>query len=159
LTGAITITILQDAAEEADETVVVTMGTPTNAFAQGTTQHTATISDDDTPEIHDVAVTSLSASPNPVGRGKKVTFTYKVKNLGNETEYDVVFRLMNGSQPVGRPRTIPSLDPGEEQSYSTNVTVPRKAPLGEYTITGSVDFVTGETLTDNNSKTVKVTVK
>ncbi|MDI6731199.1 MAG: Calx-beta domain-containing protein [Candidatus Margulisbacteria bacterium] len=46
-TGTITITITSDTAVEGNETVIVAMGTPTNATASGTTTHTATITDDD----------------------------------------------------------------------------------------------------------------
>jgi hypothetical protein len=47
LTGTATITIVDDARDEADETVILTMGTPTNAAAGATSVHTATIVDDD----------------------------------------------------------------------------------------------------------------
>ncbi len=46
--AAITVTVNDDLLEEADETVVVTMGTPTNATAGAVAIHTATIEDDDT---------------------------------------------------------------------------------------------------------------
>ncbi|MBA3708609.1 MAG: hypothetical protein H0W83_07320, partial [Planctomycetes bacterium] len=45
--GTATISIVDDALNEADETVIVTMGTPTNATLGATTQHTATITDND----------------------------------------------------------------------------------------------------------------
>jgi hypothetical protein len=47
----ITITVNNDSIDEADETVVVNMGTPTNATLGATTSHTATIQDDDTAGI------------------------------------------------------------------------------------------------------------
>ena len=51
LTATITVTVNADATHESDETVVVTMGTPTNA-AKGTVNvHTATIRNDDAPGI------------------------------------------------------------------------------------------------------------
>jgi hypothetical protein len=50
-TGAITINVVDDNADEPDETVIVTMGTPTNATASGTTVHTATILDNDLPPV------------------------------------------------------------------------------------------------------------
>ncbi|MFA8433533.1 MAG: choice-of-anchor D domain-containing protein [Marinifilaceae bacterium] len=43
----IVITVNNDALDEGDETIVVNMGTPTNADQGATTQHTATITDDD----------------------------------------------------------------------------------------------------------------
>src|SRR3989338_4909519 len=47
LTGTATITITSDAAVEGNETVILTMGTPTGATLGATTVHTATITDDD----------------------------------------------------------------------------------------------------------------
>jgi len=46
-TGTATITIVNDVLDEANETVIVTMGTPTNATKGATTVHTLTITDDD----------------------------------------------------------------------------------------------------------------
>jgi len=46
-TGAITISVVEDALDEAYETVVVTMGAPVNADPGTTTEHTATIEDND----------------------------------------------------------------------------------------------------------------
>jgi hypothetical protein len=47
LTADITISVVDDALDEDDEDVVVTMGTPVNADPGTTTEHTATITDDD----------------------------------------------------------------------------------------------------------------
>jgi hypothetical protein len=46
-TTTVTITPIDDATVEPDETVILTMGVPTNASASGTTVHTATILNDD----------------------------------------------------------------------------------------------------------------
>ncbi len=46
-TQAITITVTDDALDETDETVIVTMGSPTNATQGVITVHTATITDND----------------------------------------------------------------------------------------------------------------
>ncbi len=46
-TATITITIVSDFLVEGNETVILTMGTPTNAVVGSTTEHTATITDDD----------------------------------------------------------------------------------------------------------------
>lgn len=65
-TGTITITILTDTLDEADETAIVTMDTPINATKGTTSAHTATITDDDQPP--DVQFTSASQqSPNETG--------------------------------------------------------------------------------------------
>ena len=47
----ITITINDDALDENDETVIVTMGTPINAAQGATTIHTATIMDNENPLV------------------------------------------------------------------------------------------------------------
>ncbi|PJB68931.1 MAG: hypothetical protein CO095_10515, partial [Armatimonadetes bacterium CG_4_9_14_3_um_filter_58_7] len=77
-TGTITISIKEDTVDKTDETVIVTMGDPTNATKGATTVHTATIADDDgSPSpTHDVALTAFSASPTTVSRGQRVTFSY-----------------------------------------------------------------------------------
>jgi len=49
--GAITITPTAETLLEADETVILALGTPTNATASGTTTHTATIANDDAPPV------------------------------------------------------------------------------------------------------------
>ncbi len=46
-TGTKTITITADTLDELNETVILTMGTPTNALSGATLVHTATITDDD----------------------------------------------------------------------------------------------------------------
>lgn len=45
--ATVTVTIVDDTTLESSETVIVTMGTPTNATASGTTVHTVTIVDND----------------------------------------------------------------------------------------------------------------
>src|SRR3989304_633707 len=60
LTGTITITVVDDTLDELDETVVITMGSPTNATASGITVHAATIADNDTAPT--VAWTAASQS-------------------------------------------------------------------------------------------------
>ncbi len=60
LSADITITVNNDLTDEPDETVIITMGTPTNAGKGATTVHTATITDDDPApaiSINDVTVT------------------------------------------------------------------------------------------------------
>jgi hypothetical protein len=47
-TASATITVVDDAINENSETVIVTMGSPTNATQGATTVHTATITDNDT---------------------------------------------------------------------------------------------------------------
>ncbi len=62
LTSVITVTINDDADVEVDETIIVTMGTPTNATKGSPDVHTITISDNDNPGLPTVAFTSDSQS-------------------------------------------------------------------------------------------------
>ncbi|OGV81812.1 MAG: hypothetical protein A3K19_26470 [Lentisphaerae bacterium RIFOXYB12_FULL_65_16] len=68
LSADITITVNDDAMSEDDETVIVTMGSPTNALQGATTVHTATILNDDiSPGVSSVVVQT--------GRTVDVTFS------------------------------------------------------------------------------------
>ena len=51
LFGDIVLTPNDDSVDEPDETVVITLGTPTNGTLFGTTQNTTTINDDDLPAV------------------------------------------------------------------------------------------------------------
>jgi uncharacterized repeat protein (TIGR01451 family) len=82
LTADIIITVNDDALVEPDETVVVTLGTPTNAIAGTYRVHTATIIDDDQPPTYTLTVNLVgngSVIRNPVGpvydEGTVVTLT------------------------------------------------------------------------------------
>jgi len=48
MTGTVTVTIVNDDDPESDETIIFTLGTPTNATLGAITQHTLTITDNDT---------------------------------------------------------------------------------------------------------------
>src|SRR5205814_6254703 len=48
-TATITVTVVDDTIDENNETVIVTMGAPTNATQGATTVHTVTITDNDAP--------------------------------------------------------------------------------------------------------------
>ncbi|MDH5718046.1 MAG: T9SS type A sorting domain-containing protein, partial [Spirochaetia bacterium] len=80
LTADITITIVNDFIDEANETVIVNMGTPANAISGAVATHTVTITDDDVPvnvifnplnvnvtEAGASAVYNVSLDTQPVG--------------------------------------------------------------------------------------------
>ncbi len=73
-TANITITIATDAITEGNETVIVTMGSPTNATQGATTVHTATITDDDSPGITVTPTSGLTTTE----AGGQATFTVKL---------------------------------------------------------------------------------
>ncbi len=78
LAASITINLVNDTLDEPNETIVVTMGTPTNAIAGATTVHTATIIDNDL-----LRVTSLT----PTASGFQVNFN-GVVNTTSVNLYD-----------------------------------------------------------------------
>jgi Calx-beta domain len=104
-TGTATITITSDTLDEADETVILTLGTPTNATLGATTEHTATITDDDaTPTVAFTASSSsgsesVTAVTIPVtlsaSSGKTVTVAYAVSG-GTATGSGTDFTLASG---------------------------------------------------------------
>lgn len=105
-TGTATITITGDTVDEDDETVIVTMGTPTNATAAGTTVHTATIADDDIPPTVQFSAASSSGSEGTspanlavtlsAASGKTVTVNYSVSG-GTATGSGVDYTLASGT--------------------------------------------------------------
>ena len=72
LTAAITIDVIDDVIHESDETVVVTMGTPTNVAKGAITAHTATIRDDEPPGI---SITESGGATDVVEGGATDTYT------------------------------------------------------------------------------------
>jgi len=102
-TNTITITIASDAMDEYDETVVVDMGTPTNATQGATTTHTATITDDDAaPTVTFTAPSQSSANETgtmtiiaqlSAASGKNITVPFTVNGLstatGSSTDYSI----------------------------------------------------------------------
>lgn len=81
-TGTATITIQSDTLDEDDETVIVTMGTPTNATLGGTVVHTATITDKVTALDHVV----INPANVILEQGASQTFTAKgYDKYSNET--------------------------------------------------------------------------
>src|SRR5207249_1037568 len=71
-TGSITLTAVQDALDELDETIIVDISTVTNGTELGTQQVTATISDDDGPTI---SVSSVTVAEGNTGSTTNANFS------------------------------------------------------------------------------------
>ena len=93
-TGTITITISPDNIDEANETIVVNMGTPTNATLGTTTTHTATISDDDT------AGFTVNPTAGLVTTESSGTATFTVK-LNSQPGADVTISISSDDTSEG----------------------------------------------------------
>ncbi|MCP4687792.1 MAG: hypothetical protein GY859_07060, partial [Desulfobacterales bacterium] len=100
-TQTITITVNDDALDENDETVVVTMGSPVNATQGATAVHTATITDNDDPptvaftsasqsEAENVGAMTITAQLSaPSGLAVDVPFTVSGAAAGGGTDYSI----------------------------------------------------------------------
>ncbi len=62
----VTITVMDDTILEANETIIISLGTPTNALIGTTPVHTVTIIDDDIPEVSFETGTSDTANEGPL---------------------------------------------------------------------------------------------
>jgi len=167
LTSAtITVTVIDDALNEASETVIVTMGSPTNASQGATTVHTVTITDNDTaPSIsftssaqtvaESAGTVTLTAQLSAVsGQDVQAVFTQTGTATGNGTDYGI------SSSPLtiaaGSTSTTISItlidDSIAEDSETIIVTMssPTNATLGSTT-------VHTVTITDNDTAGVTVT--
>ncbi|MEZ4818773.1 MAG: Calx-beta domain-containing protein [Bdellovibrionota bacterium] len=93
-TANVTITIAADTLDEANETVVVTMGAPTNATLGATTIHTATITDDDATPTVTLAVDNANIAEN----GGIATFT---ASLSAASGQDITINLATSGTATG----------------------------------------------------------
>ncbi len=102
--GAVTITVVGDSQSESNKTVVVSMGTPTNATAGAITTHTATIIDDD-PTVVTGVTSSRGNGTYGIGQVIAITVTFSegvyvtgTPQLTLETgTVDAVLDLQSGS--------------------------------------------------------------
>ncbi|MEK7286381.1 MAG: Calx-beta domain-containing protein, partial [Nitrospirota bacterium] len=87
-TATATITITSDTLDENNETVILTMGTSTNATTTGTTTHTTTITDDDDPPTVTLFVSQITLNENGGATSTQVTAI-----LGTPSGRDVTVTL------------------------------------------------------------------
>jgi len=120
-TADITLTITGDTLDENDETVIVNMGTPTNATQGATTTHTATITDDDaTP-----TVTFTQASQISVGESGTMTITAQL-STASSFNVNVPFSI-NAASTAG--------DPADYSITTSPVTIAAGSTTADITIT------------------------
>jgi len=132
-TGSAVISVVNDVNDEPDQTVVATMGTPTNAIASGTTVQTVTILDDDAPpglSVNDVTV------PESVGTAG---FTVSLSPPSEKT-VSVTVQTQNGSALAGQDYTatgptVLTFTPGQ-------TTKPFSVPILEDSVIESIESYT-----------------
>lgn len=88
ISGTFTITILDDASFEANETVILTMGTITNGIAGGLAEHTLTISNNDT-----VPSVGLNSASQMVGENAGVVSVVVNLSIALSTDTIIPFTL------------------------------------------------------------------
>mgnify|MGYP000574665042 CR=1 FL=1 len=169
-TGTITIAgIIDDAADEANETVIVTLSNPSNATLGSDSVHTYTINDDDNPPVVDFNDTTSSGAESVSSAGltvdlsaassQDVTVDYAV--TGTATGSGTDYTLANGTLTISAGATTGTItiagiidDSIDEPNETVIVTLsnPSNATLGSdsahtYTInddenTPTIDFNT-----------------
>ncbi len=155
-TANVVVNVKADTLDEDDETVVVELGTPTNATLGAVTSHTVTIEDDDSGPS--VAFTSTGASPNEGNStitltvqlsdisGRAVTVPFSIDAASTATS-PADYMISPASQvtiPTGETSTTISIKLNEDTDVEGNETVivelgtPSNATLGTpstYTLT------------------------
>jgi hypothetical protein len=121
-----------------------------------------------TPGVHGLGLVQTTANPggvvlqpdtdNTLSASGTPELVVQVQNQGEseETDVSVSATVSGGSSPIDLSRTIPRIGPGE----TADVTIPvsPKPPSGSnLTIEVSVQPVPGETVSDNNKSTYRVT--
>jgi len=169
LSSNLTVTIINDAVDEADETIILDIGSPTNATGSGNITHTITVTDDDPPPsiAFNLATSANSESITSVTipvslslvSGQIVTVDYAVTG-GTATGAGTDFTLSNGTLtfPKGVATQNISLTVVNDSFSETNESIiitlsnPTNSTLGSntthtYTITDNdIGITSAETL-------------
>ncbi len=153
-TAAIPVAITDDAADEDNETVVLTLTTGSGYTVGSRNSHTLTIADDDgtTPAV------SLSAAPNPVDEGGPVTVTARLSEAlsGGVT---VPLVLTAGTAEAGDYGSLASIAIGGGQTTGTGtVTTARDADRDDETFTVALGALP-EGLSPGSPSSVVVTIR
>ena len=163
--GSITIaSIVNDALDEANETVIVTLSSPSNATLGSDNVHTYTITDNDNPPVVDFNATSSSGAESvsstdltvdlSAASGQNVTVNYAV--TGTATGSGTDYTLANGTLTISAGATSATItiagivdDSLDEPNETVIVTLssPNNATLGS-------DNVHTYTITDNDNAPV-----
>ncbi len=116
------ITVNEDTLDESGETVVITMGTPVNATAEGITVHTVTITDNDpTPSV----TLELSATRIKEDEDEVATLTATLSALsGQDVTVDLEFTGTAGQ---------------EDYTADTSIVIPAGSISNTVTISGNSD--------------------
>lgn len=123
LSGSVTLTLVRDSLDEPNETVVFTMGTPTNATAAAPATHTVTIVDDDAGP----GVTLAASTASVIETGGVATLTATLSAVSGQT---VTVTLAFGGTATGTT---------DYTASATSITIPAGASSGSVTLTSLGD--------------------
>ena len=173
--------IIDDAADEASETVIVTLSNPSNATLGSDSVHTYTITDNDNPPVVDFNTTSSSGAESVSSAGltvdlsapssQNITIDYAV--TGTATGSGTDYTLANDTLTISAGATngtitiagiIDDLIDEVDETVIVTLSNPSNATLGSdqihtYTITDNENTPTIEFLTPNSSGAESVTSK
>lgn len=163
-TADITVTILGDTTDEDNETVIVDMGTPTNATASGNTTHTVTINDDDSAPT--VSINDISQSEGDSGTstfqftvtlsaasGKTIGLDYATQD-GTATTADSDYVSTSGSLSFTAGQTSKTIDVTVNGDTDNEGDQDFTVLLNNYSnLTGTSTTGTGTILNDDTAST------
>ncbi|MBA3684304.1 MAG: hypothetical protein H0W72_03585, partial [Planctomycetes bacterium] len=168
ISAAVTIGITDDPLDEDDETVVVAITSATNATVSGTSSHTATILDNDTPPTVTFTALNQSGAENIgsltitaqlsalSGRAVTVPFTLSGSATAGGTDYSIPaspITIPAGS--LSTPISI-SVSPDALDENNETIVVTMTSPPGNATL-GAIPVHTATITDDDNPPTVTFT--
>jgi len=107
------------------------------------------------PTVRNIAITSVTANPTTVIRGKTVKINVTIQNQGNVDE-NVTISLSYDTTPLETQNGI-ILPAGESKTINFTWNTPANIALKTYTIKADVPLIEGEN-PDDNTKTTQVTI-
>lgn len=115
-----TYTVANDALDEADETVVLTLGTPTGATASGNTTHTASVADEDPlPSVQIDTASSTSSASEAAGTASIVVSLTPQSGRTATVAYTLTGTATNGADYTVSPASPLTFATGETSKTVT----------------------------------------
>jgi len=155
-TTTVTITVTDDTLDEISETIITTIGAPTNATQGATTVHTATITDNDDPPV--VTVTSTSQSQAESAGTATVTITLNTPSgLTVTAPYTMTGTALGGSSDYSVTASPASIAPGDTTATVTFTITDDSLDENSETAILTLDAPTNGTLGADTVHTLTIT--
>lgn len=120
--GTLTIHLLNDTLDEDDETLIATMGTPTNASLGAVTVNTITLLDDDAPPQIEFSSANSTITEGSLGAGVAVPAVKLKLSAASGKAVSVPVTIANGGSDARVTLTSPvSIAPGQTEAYAASV--------------------------------------